>query len=81
MARNQAKLFRVEVEKCEFDGRTLRLVTGWVRGRNGSRMLTRLTALPLRSGRYRRNIPREIRDLLSSSSAWKSRTGSFCRPV
>ncbi len=56
----------MEVEKCEFDGRTLRLVTGWVRGKNGSRMLTRLTALPLRLGPYRRNIPREIRDLLAS---------------
>jgi hypothetical protein len=66
MARNKKRLTRVEVEKCEFDGRTLRLVTGWVRGKNGSRMLTRLTELPLRTGRYRRNIPREICDLLSS---------------
>jgi hypothetical protein len=66
MARDQKRLFRVEVENCEFDGRTLRLVTGWVRGKNGSRMLTRLTALPLRLGPYRRNIPREIRDLLAS---------------
>ena len=66
MARNHKKLTRVEVEKCEFNGRSLRLVTGWVRGKNGSRMLTRLTALPLRPGQYRRNIPREIRDLLAS---------------
>lgn len=66
MARNQKRLFRVEVEKCEFDGRTLRLVTGWVQGKNGSRMQTRLTALPLRLGPYRRSIPRGIRDLLAS---------------
>lgn len=58
----------MEVEKCEFDGRTLRLVTGWVRGKNGSRMLTRLTSLRLTAGRYRRNVPREIRELLLSGS-------------
>lgn len=66
MARNQKTLTQVEVEKCEFDGRTLRLVTGWMQGKNGRRMLTRLTPLPLRTGHYRRNIPTEIRDLLFS---------------
>ena len=66
MACNQQRLSRAEVEKCEFDGRILRLVTGWVRGKNGTRMLTRLTSLPLKTGHYRRNIPRKIRDVLFS---------------
>lgn len=74
MARDQERLIQVEVEKCEFDGRTLRLVTGWVRGKNGNRMLTRLTSLQLRTGHYRRTIPPEIRDLLFS----KARSSRRC---
>ncbi|ODU24064.1 MAG: hypothetical protein ABS95_02420 [Verrucomicrobia bacterium SCN 57-15] len=66
MALRQDKLFQVEVENCEFEGRVLRLVTGWVRGKNGNRMLTRLTSLPLKTGRYRKGIPTEIRALLFS---------------
>jgi hypothetical protein len=66
MASNQKRLLRAEVEKCEFDGRPLRLVTGWVRGRKGSRMLTRLTALRLKTGHHQGKIPREIRDVLFS---------------
>lgn len=66
MALNQERLFRVEVENCEFEGRALRLVTGWVRGKNGNRMLTRLTPLPIKTGHYYRNIPTEIRAVLFS---------------
>ena len=66
MACNQQRLSRADVEKWEFDGRILRLVTGWVRGKKGTRMLTRLTSLPLKTGRYHRNIPRKIRDVLFS---------------
>ena len=66
MACHQERLFRAEVEKCEFDGRTLRLVTGWVRGKNGTRMLTRLKVLRLKTGRYQRNIPHKVRNVLFS---------------
>ncbi len=66
MALNRQKLFQVEVENCEFEGRALRLVTGWVRGKKGNRLLTRLTSLPLKTGRYRESIPTEIRLLLFS---------------
>jgi hypothetical protein len=66
MALNQERLFRAEVENCEFEGRTLRLVTGWVRGKKGNRMLTRLTPLPLKAGHYCGKIPAEIRAVLFS---------------
>jgi len=33
MARKREKLVRAEMEKCEFDGRTLRLATHWLRGK------------------------------------------------
>lgn len=66
MARNREKLIRAEVEKCEFDGRTLRLVTGWLRGKKHMRMLTKLTPLRLKTGRYRGNIPSEVRTALFS---------------
>lgn len=66
MARSRDKLVQAEVEKCEFDGQTLRLITGWVRVKKHMRMLTKLTPLRLKIGRYRGNIPREIRNVLFS---------------
>lgn len=66
MARRREKLIRAEVEKCEFDGRPLRLVTGWVRVKKHIRMLTKLTPLRLKTGHYRGNIPHEIRNALFS---------------
>lgn len=66
MARNRKRLLRAEVEKCVFDGRTLRLVTGWVHGKKRLRMLTKLTPKRLKSGLYRGRIPREIRSVLFS---------------
>lgn len=66
MARSREKLLRAEVENCEFDGRSLRLVTGWVRAKKRVRMLTKLTPLLLKTGRYRGRIPGEIRKVLLS---------------
>lgn len=66
MARKRENLVRAEVEKCEFDGQKLRLVTGWVRGKKHMRMLTKLTPLRLKTGRYQGSIPREIRNALFS---------------
>lgn len=80
MALNREKLFQVEVENCEFDGRALRLVTGWVRGKNGKRLLTRLTSLPLKTGRYRKSIPTEIRLLLLSRSREINSTAQKRKP-
>lgn len=58
-------LIRVEVEKCDFDGCPLRLVTGWFWGNGKWQMRTRLTRLPLRPGQYRGHVPPKIRSLLS----------------
>ncbi len=66
MARSREKLIRAEVEKCEFGGRMLWLITGWVRGKKCVRMLTKLTPLRLKTGHYRGKIPAEIRDILFS---------------
>lgn len=66
MARNREKLVRAEVEKCQFDGQTLRLVTGWVRVKKHMRMLTKLTPLRLKTGCYQGKIPPEIRNALFS---------------
>lgn len=63
MARNREKLVRPEVEKCRLDGQTLRLATGWLRGKSRSDV-DEADATALKTGRYRGNIPREIRDAL-----------------
>jgi hypothetical protein len=55
------RLLRAEVERCEFDGKSLCLVTGWIRTRQRTRMITRLTQEKLPFGNYCRRIPKAIR--------------------
>lgn len=58
------RLLRAEVERCDFGGRNLRLVTGWVRIKKRTRMITRLTPDELPFGTYFRKIPKAIRKIL-----------------